>query len=744
MGCLECGAIMLHARQQVVAALTLRHKRNQAILRVTEAVIGIAFSVLVITWSLNSVFWPPNYSQSTSGTTTSSSTTSSSTTTTTTPGGNAPTAGTAVCATSGLHGPTSAPGGFTTIAAGDNSSVTLAPSTSYWLAPGNHTFSTNSTGFTVFTGDVLEGGYNSGDSPPEATLEGTSTANGYAIDGSTSATGVTVEYLTVTGWATGNNNALINSNDTPDWTVAHNTIGPNYGTSSYQGDEAYGYGVNLGTGDVLTGNCITENNQGGYNVSCTGDGTHCPDPNSAGGADDITIQSNEITQNGIGYYPDNADGGGGNSGGGKLLWATNVTFGAPGTCATGSGPDGSDTVSQCQALGNWVDVNYYVGTWFDFNNAGLDVNYNVIQGNFGYGLDFEASANVQVLNNLFEGNGTSNDFSWPSCSSSTFNGHSASCADGEGPIDGSSTIYSNYTPAIYISSSGGTTISGSSGLVSSLANTANIEGDVFTNNWDGIDVYQDRNRFCGSPYQLNCPLVNPSTYYDNAGLGVADGVTNGTTAITSAAGFKNIQTGAGTTPANGDYVWAASTCGGGSSACITAGDTISTCASANACTLTTPAVGTGTSVEIGVGAAGGCGVANLNGTSHGNAYFNACTWASQNVTAQSDVFNMAPTSLAGCVAPTGSPPASTNLCGYQALWGNSGSCSGGAPNLCGWSPYAGSATQNNVVLHYGNLWSNNVYTGTWAVACLGQGTAQTYANWQGSTCGSQDGGSTGL
>jgi hypothetical protein len=620
----------------------------------------------------------------------------------------------------------------------------LSPDTNYWLAPGNHTFGTNSTGFTVFTGDVLEGGYDSGTSPPEATLEGTTTANGYAIDGSTSATGVTVEFLTLTGWATGGNNALINSNDTPGWTVENNTIGPNYGTGTYQGDESYGYGVNLGTDNVLAGNCITENNEGGYNVSCTGDGTHCPDPNTAGGADNIVIQSNEIVQNGIGYYPDNADGGGGNSGGGKLLWVTNVTFGAPGTCATGSGPDGTLTVLQCQALGNWVHNNYYVGTWFDFNNSGLDVNYNVIQGNFGYGLDFEASTNFEVLNNLIEDNGTSIDFSWPACSSATFNGHAESCADGEGPIDGLTTTYSNYTPAIYVSSSGGITVSGATGLVASLANTANIEDDVITNNWDGVDVFQDRNRFCGSPYQLNCPIVDPSTYYDNASLAVADGHTNGTTAIASVTGFENIQTGAATTPTAGMYVWASSNCGGGSAACITPGDTISSCTSAHACTLTSAAVGTGAVVEISVGTIEGCGVANLAGTSYSDAYFDSCTWPSQLITPQHNQFNMATASVPACVAPTGSPPASSNLCGYQALWANTGTCSGSGHDLCEWSPYAADVTQTNIVSNYANKWDFNTYTGTWAVACLNQADAQTYTVWNSSTCGTQDVDSTGL
>ena len=86
------------------------------------------------------------------------------------------------------------------------------------------------------------------------------------------------------------------------------------------------------------------------------------------------------------------------------------------------------------------------------------------------------------------------------------------------------------------------------------------------NNWSGVDLYTDDSRFSGGPYQCTAPLQDTnSTYYQQWNqASVGDGVTNGTTTITSSGGFTQFfqpsgnycsPTGPSITPGAGWYVY---------------------------------------------------------------------------------------------------------------------------------------------------------------------------------------------
>ena len=297
---------------------------------------------------------------------------------------------------------------------------------------------------------------------PGAVLDGRNDQRG-SINGPGS--NVTVEYLTIENVKPPNNSSALNSDDGLSWTIRYDQIGPNGFT---QGSKI-GYGVDLGSYDVLADDCITENGQGGFNSECGG-GHYCSSPDPWGGPRYIVITGNEISRNGLSEFPDT---GCGCAGGGKLFWAENVK------------------VTQ-----NYVHDNYDPGLWFDFNNAGFNISDNYIASNFNEGLVYEASYNASVTNNTFVGNGWASDGPWPSPDPA-----------GAGPLAGQGFPMT----AIYLPESGG-----DANVASRFSGQFIVSGNVLTDNWGGILAFQDRNRFCGSPDQTgDCTLDNPALYYPN-------------------------------------------------------------------------------------------------------------------------------------------------------------------------------------------------------------------------------------
>ena len=129
---------------------------------------------------------------------------------------------------------------------------------------------------------------------------------------------------------------------------------------------------------------------------------------------------------------------------------------------------------------NWVVDNRSAGLWADTNNRGFEIRNNYIADNYSYGIIYEISYNAEIVNNTFVRNGL-----------------------GAGPQN---TGFP--TSAIYISESG------ADSLVSSDYNqTFRITGNSFVNNWGGVILWENANRFCNSPANTStgaCTLVDPS------------------------------------------------------------------------------------------------------------------------------------------------------------------------------------------------------------------------------------------
>jgi hypothetical protein len=164
---------------------------------------------------------------------------------------------------------------------------------------------------------------------------------------------------------------------------------------------------------------------------------------------------NEIAWNGISYFPDDQCG---CSGGIKYWDATDATI-----------------------VGNYIHDNYNVGLWVDTDNAGFLIKDNYIADNWAEGIVYEISYNAEITGNILLDNG------WGVGSASA----------GGFP----------YGDAIYVNGSGG-----DPDVASNYAGTFAITDNVLTDNWDGIVIYQNPNRLCGS-------TANSSTGYCTRGRG---------------------------------------------------------------------------------------------------------------------------------------------------------------------------------------------------------------------------------
>ncbi|HKR68614.1 MAG TPA: right-handed parallel beta-helix repeat-containing protein [Streptosporangiaceae bacterium] len=128
---------------------------------------------------------------------------------------------------------------------------------------------------------------------------------------------------------------------------------------------------------------------------------------------------------------------------------------------------------------NWVHHNHSVGMWADTNNRGFDIEDNYFESNYDVGLFYEISYNALIKHNLFVRNaiteGTKNS-GFP-------------------------------TPALYISESGS-----DSRVPGKYGTNLQITGNLFINNWSGVVLWENANRFCGSPDNSStgdCTIVAP-------------------------------------------------------------------------------------------------------------------------------------------------------------------------------------------------------------------------------------------
>jgi len=130
---------------------------------------------------------------------------------------------------------------------------------------------------------------------------------------------------------------------------------------------------------------------------------------------------------------------------------------------------------------NYVHDNKGAGLWADTINVGFLIEGNWIENNDGEGIYMEISYNFNIKNNVLKHNGT------------VF-----------GPKNPGFP-----TGAIYISESGAD--SRVTTATNNFNQTADISGNLFQDNWGGVVLWENSNRFCSNGLPtVECTLVNPA------------------------------------------------------------------------------------------------------------------------------------------------------------------------------------------------------------------------------------------
>ncbi len=127
---------------------------------------------------------------------------------------------------------------------------------------------------------------------------------------------------------------------------------------------------------------------------------------------------------------------------------------------------------------NWVHDNRGPALWADTNNNDFDFENNDVENNTDAGIIIEISYNVRIANNTFKGN------AWV-----------------DGPKNPGFP-----TGAIYLSESGGDS------RVPARYSTIAVENNTFVDNWSGVVLFENADRFCNSPANSSsgfCTLVDP-------------------------------------------------------------------------------------------------------------------------------------------------------------------------------------------------------------------------------------------
>ena len=134
--------------------------------------------------------------------------------------------------------------------------------------------------------------------------------------------------------------------------------------------------------------------------------------------------------------------------------------------------------------GNYIHDNESVGLWMDTNNTGFNVSNNYFSHNWDVAIQYEISYNFSITDNTFVDNGWIAGPNNPGTGAIEIN-NSGSDSRVPGPYDSQSVI----------------------------------SGNVLTDNWGGVDIYEDSDRFCGTQSDNTssdyCTLVNPSLYTVN-------------------------------------------------------------------------------------------------------------------------------------------------------------------------------------------------------------------------------------
>jgi hypothetical protein len=139
----------------------------------------------------------------------------------------------------------------------------------------------------------------------------------------------------------------------------------------------------------------------------------------------------------------------------------------PGCGCTGAmkfwGIDGADITD------NWIHDNHGPGIWADTNNNDFLIAGNLIEGNDGSAIIYETSYNAIIRDNVIRRN---------------------NLVDGKAFADHGDNFPQ---AAIYLSESGGDS------RLSARTDQINIYSNIFEDNWSGITLWENADRFCNSP-----------------------------------------------------------------------------------------------------------------------------------------------------------------------------------------------------------------------------------------------------
>nr|WP_233160792.1 right-handed parallel beta-helix repeat-containing protein [Actinophytocola xanthii] len=176
-----------------------------------------------------------------------------------------------------------------------------------------------------------------------------------------------------------------------------------------------------------------------------------------GGISDLVVEGNEITGNNTDDWEAQVPGCG--CTGGAKFWAV----------------DGADIRD------NWVHHNRGAGLWADTNNNDFVIEGNLIEDNDAEGLFYELSYNLVLSGNTFRRNMLPQ-------------GRRRAELGDNFPV-----------AAVYISESGGEP------RIPARTNLIDISGNMFSDNWSAITLWENADRFCNSPANtsgLSCtPMV---------------------------------------------------------------------------------------------------------------------------------------------------------------------------------------------------------------------------------------------
>lgn len=240
--------------------------------------------------------------------------------------------------------------------------------------------------------------------------------------------------------------------DNRDEGVVNHDAGPDWTIERNTIEGNDGAGVFLGSGNVVRENCLKDNGQYGFSM-------YRPPVEGGSAIENITLDRNEIAGNNTDDWESKVDGCG-CTGGGKF-W----------------------DVRGARITNNWVHGNKSVGLWADTNNMDFLFEGNLVEDNTDEGIWYEISYNATIRNNAFLRN------AW------------RKGRENRGSPAG----------AIYISESGGeprlpSTISGAAKI--------RIYRNYFENNFSGVSIYENANRFCNSNGNTSkgycTPLVTPT------------------------------------------------------------------------------------------------------------------------------------------------------------------------------------------------------------------------------------------